>query len=269
MKFSVLMSVYRNDKPEWLVDCLTSIFSQTLLADEVVLVIDGPISKELIVVIDKFKHTYHSLKVLPLAENIGLGKALNYGLAQCSNELVIRMDADDISCDNRFFKLVTFMENHNGVSACSSWIDEFIERKENVISTRKLPEFHTDLIEYAKHRNPLNHPAVIFRKCDVEEVGGYMHFPYYEDYYLWVRLLKSGYQIHNLQESLLLFRTSPEMYKRRGGWKYANLSAKFQYELYKIGFIDKFTAIKSSIIRGFVFLLPNSIRALIYTKLLR
>lgn len=269
MKFSVLMSVYRNDRPEWLRECLDSVFGQTLPADEVVMVIDGPIAPELRSVVDDFALIHKELFVSPLPDNVGLGRALNHGLSLCSNDIIVRMDADDVSLPHRFKRLIETFESFPNVDAVSSWIDEFEGQHDNIVSSRRLPEFPYELNSFAKSRSPLNHAAAAFKRSALMLVGGYVHFPLYEDYYLWARLLQSGFKFYNIQESLLLVRVSSDMYKRRGGWEYAKTSAQFQWRLKKMGLISMFTALKNSFIRGTVFLMPNQLRAWFYKHFLR
>ncbi|MBD5238283.1 MAG: glycosyltransferase [Bacteroidales bacterium] len=269
MKFSVLMSVYGKDRPAWLKESLESVFSQTLKADEVVLVIDGPIGGDLREVIDHYCHLHPELNVAPLAENGGLGKALNHGLDICSNDIIIRMDADDISLPERFENLINTFERFPEVDAVSSWIDEFEDEPENIVSSRKLPEFPYELGQFARDRCPLNHPASAFKKSSILLAGGYRHLPLYEDYYLWARMLKSGFKMYNIQRSLLLMRTSSDMYNRRGGWKYARYSLNFLSVMHQMGFISRTRQIKLALIRTTVCIIPGNIRKFIYRKILR
>jgi glycosyltransferase involved in cell wall biosynthesis len=95
--FSVLLSVYYKENPLYFRISLDSIFNQTVLPTEIVLVKDGPLTSELDTVIEEYKLKYPILKILPLIKNVGLGKALNEGLKYCSYELVARMDTDDIN----------------------------------------------------------------------------------------------------------------------------------------------------------------------------
>lgn len=269
MSFSVLMSLYAKEQPEFLRLSLNSVFNQTLRPDEVILVKDGPLADELDAVVGEFQTVYPTLKIITLPVNGGLGRALDEGLKYCSNELVARMDTDDICFPDRFEKQVKFMTMHPEVDIISAWIEEFEGDVANIRSIKKLPETHEELSSYIKSRNPLNHPAVMFRKSVVEHVGGYKHFPLFEDYYLWARMFVNGARFANIQEPLLHFRTSPEMFRRRGGWRYARDAVKFQFKLHRLGLISVFAALKSSIIRGGIYLMPNSVRAWIYTKLLR
>lgn len=269
MQFSVLLSLYKKESPLFLDQSLSSIFNQTLTADEVVLVEDGPLTPELYDVINKYKSKHHELKLVRLEKNGGLGRALNKGLRYCSYDLVVRADTDDICKLDRFEKQVRFMESHQEIAVCSAAIDEFEGSKDCIVSTRALPCDHDELYKFGKRRNPINHPVSIFRKSAVESVGSYLHFYLFEDYYLWARMMVNGAKFHNLQESLLYFRRSPHMIKRRGGWKYAWTEMKFQFVLHKIGYIGLFTMIENIIIRFGLRIMPNSFRSMVYSKLLR
>ena len=101
------------------------------------------------------------------------------------------------------------------------------------------------------------------------KAGGYKHFPLFEDYYLWVRMLMAGARFYNIQESLLFFRFSPDMFKRRGGWRYAVTEVKLQILFYRIGFIDFFSLIRNICIRLVTRLLPNDFRSLLYKRFIR
>lgn len=268
-KFSVLISLYYNENPEFLRKSLDSIFQQTLLPDEVVLVEDGPLTSALYEVVDEFADNHAEIKRVVLKENRGLGQALNEGLKHCSYDLVARMDTDDICMPHRFAKQVDFMEKHTEFDVVGAWIDEFQNDVSNVISTRKLPEYPDEIYQFGKKRNPMNHPVVMFRKQTVESAGGYQPFHLFEDYFLWVRMMLNGNRMYNIPESLLLFRSSPDMYLRRGGMKYAQVEIKFQWQLYRLGYIGLFRMLSNIGIRITVRVIPNKCREWIYKNLLR
>lgn len=265
--FSVLMSVYFREHPEYLRCALDSVFTQTVPPSEVVLVEDGPLTEELDEVIAAYSATHSELKVIRLPENGGLGHALNEGLKHCSYELVARMDSDDICKPFRFERQLKVMQEHPEIDICSAWIDEFENVKENVISQRLLPEQHEAIVHYAKTRCPLNHVTVIFRKKEVLRIGGYHGFP--EDYYLWIKMIMSGHKCYNIQESLVWVRFDPNVLKRRGGWKYAKDDLRAQWNFYKIGFLSFPEFVRNSVIRGTVRLMPNRLRVWVYNRLLR
>lgn len=268
-KFSVLLSLYGKENSTYLRQSLDSIFSQSFLPNEVILVKDGPLTKDLDTVIIEYCTMYDSLKVVTLPVNQGLGIALNEGLKHCSYDIIARMDTDDIAKPERFEKQCAIFEKYPDIDVVGAWIDEFETDIFNIISIRKLPEFHDNIFSFAKQRNPINHPVVMFRKSAVFAAGGYQHFPLFEDYYLWVRMLINGAKFYNIQESLLYFRFSPEMFKRRGGWQYAMDELRFQQMMKRIHFISFLELARNIFIRFSVRIMPNSLRAIVYKKLLR
>ncbi len=267
MAFSVLMSLYAKERPNFLRESLNSVFNQSLPPDEVILVEDGPLTEELYSVVEEFSKNHPEMKVVSLPINGGLGHALNEGLKHCSHELVARMDTDDIAKFNRFQIQVSFMETHPEIDCCSAWIEEFFDSIDNIELIKKIPETHNEIFNYGKSRCPINHPAVIYRKTAVMDSGGYGPFP--EDYYLWGRMLMKGYKLHNIQESLLYFRSSKDVYKRRGGWKYYQAILKLQREFRSLHYTSNQEYIRNITIRSVVSLLPNFIRSFIYKTFLR
>lgn len=269
-KFSVLMSLYVKENPLYLKQALQSIFKQTCSPSEVVMMLDGVITKELEEELNNFKKQYPNLlKIFPLLENVGLGIALNEGLKHCNYDIVARMDTDDIAKPNRFEKQLAILENNPKIDIVGAWINEFENEILNVKSIRKLPEFHDDIYQYARRRCPINHPVVMFRKSAVLLAGGYKDFPLFEDYYLWVRMLKNGTNFYNIQESLLFFRFSSDMFKRRGGIKYALSEFRLQKTFYQMGFISYNIFIENVFIRFISRIIPHSLRAILYKKILR
>jgi len=270
MKFSVLIAVYYKEQGSHLRDALMSILDQTLVPDEIVLVKDGPLTGELDAVIEDFQNKNPGkFKIVQLPENQGLGKALRTGLTECTHEIVARMDSDDISEKNRFEKQVRLFEINPDVDLVGSWTCEFYGDRNNIIAVRKVPETHEEIVKFAKRRSPVNHVTVVFRKCSVLKAGNYMDFLWYEDYYLWVRMLLNGAKMYNVQEPLVRVRVSEERYRRRGGWKYAIQDIKFQSKLHELGFINTFRMISNIVIRTSFRLVPNGVRAKIYQNLLR
>ena len=269
LKFSVLLSLYHKEKPHYLRQSLDSIFHQTLLPSEVILVKDGPLTKELDAIVQEYTARFPALEVVPLARNQGLGRALNEGLKHCSCDFIARMDTDDMAKPNRFERQIKIFQEHSDLDVVGAWIEEFEGNTTNVISIRRPPENHQDIVCYAKSRNPMNHPVVMFKKKAVMAVGGYRHFYLFEDYYLWVRMLMNGAKFYNIQESLLSFRFSSDMFKRRGGWKYAMSEYYFQSYIRKIGYISYSRFAKNIMIRFVARIFPNSVRAILYKKMLR
>lgn len=268
--YSVLMSVYYKEKPEYLKQAIDSIQTQTLPTDDFVLVCDGPLNDELdSVIMAKQQEMGTVLNVVRLAENGGLGNALNEGIKYCKNELVARMDSDDIAYTDRCEKQIEVFNTHPEVSICSGIVEEFTTEP-NVVDTRRVPpESNAEIIEFAKKRNPFNHPCVMYKKSAVEATGSYQDFYLLEDYYLWLRMLMAGYQGYNIQEPLLHMRAGSEMYLRRAGWKYAKTQVRLFTFMKQQGFIGNSQYIGSCVIRTGSALAPNWLRKFMFGKVLR
>lgn len=269
-RYSVLMSVYHKEKPEYLLQAIESIQAQTLPTDDFVLVCDGPLNLELDAVItSKQQEMGDALNVVRLAKNGGLGNALNEGIKHCKNELIARMDSDDIAYPDRCEKQITVFDTHPDVSICSGVVEEFTFDPDVVDAKRVPPETNDEIMEFAKKRNPFNHPCVMYKKSAVESVGSYQDFYLLEDYYLWLRMLMAGYRGYNIQEPLLHMRAGSDMYLRRAGWKYAKTQAKLFKYMKDSGFIGNGRYIKSCVIRSGSALAPNWMRKFMFERVLR
>ena len=268
-EFSLLMSVYNGEKAEYLTMCFDSIYQQSLQPTEIVLVEDGLLSASLYEAIEHEEARFPQIKHVKLSKNQGLGNALNKGLEACSYDIVARMDTDDICMPELFETQINYLYAHPDIDVLGAWISEFDNTTSNIVAIRNLPEEHEVIYQFGKKRNPINHPVVMFRKQAVINAGGYLPFPLFEDYYLWARMLNQGYHFHNLQQSLLLFRRSPEMVRRRGGLTYAHNETQFLQKLHKIGYISSWELTRNICQRYIVRLAPNWIRSLIYKHLIR
>ncbi|WP_417507878.1 glycosyltransferase [Marinomonas gallaica] len=217
--FSVLCSLYHKEDPSYLELCFESLSHQSLKADEIVIVHDGPLTDSLYDVIARWKNKL-PFKEIILEKNVGLGKALNIGLEACCHDLVARVDTDDVNHIDRFEKQVRYMDLNPQIYAISSSVNEFESDPNKPCRIKKAP-CGENILEYSLRRNPLNHMATIFRKHAVIEVGGYKHHLYMEDYNLWLRLQAKGYKISNIQEALVSARVGNGMLERRRGLPYA------------------------------------------------
>ena len=268
-KFSVLMSVYSREKPQNLKECFESIYDkQTLKPNEIVLVEDGPLTEELYTEIDIWKDKLKDiLKIKRLEENSGLGEALKQGLLECSYEWVARMDTDDIAYPERFKKQIEYIKKNSDIDVLGTFMTEFIDEITNKICVKDAPISNID--NYIKYRDPVNHPSVILRKSKVLEAGNYQEIFLNEDTYLWARMIAKGAKFANIPEPLVYFRINDDTYRRRGGWKYVKAEWKIQKELLRLGITNKFEFTKNVILKTSVRLMPNFVRKFIYIKFLR
>lgn len=269
-KFSVLMSVYYKEIPEYFdLSLKSNLIDQTLSPNELVLVCDGELTPELEVVIEKYQKLFPSILKVYRKVNEGLGKALNFGLPKCTYNLVARSDSDDVCDKTRFEKQVSYMEQHPDIGIISSYIDEFIDDWSRPLQTKTLPLKHDDLYKMAKFRNPLNHMSVMMRRDDILRIGSYHHIPYVEDYELWVRAMINGIRIGNIDDVLVHARIGNGMVQRRGTKKYIKSWHIMNQYMIKAKMIGYITYIRNMLaITAFVFM-PVGLKQFLYKKVLR
>lgn len=269
-QYSVLMSVYYKEKPDYLRQSMQSIYRQTVPTDDFVLVCDGPLTPELDEVIAEMQELFgERLHVLCLLENQGLGRALNAGIKSCRHELVARMDSDDISRPDRCERQLQVFADHPELSLVSGTVEEFTGSIENVYASRRVPAHQVEILSFAKQRNPFNHPCIMYKKSHVEAAGGYQDFFLLEDYYLWIRMLQQGMQGQNIQEPLLWMRGGSAMYKRRGGWKYVKSQRELFRYMFRSGFISYRQYCLQSLMRMAGAAMPNTLREILFHTFLR
>lgn len=235
-KYSVLISVYKNEKAEFLAQSLESIVRQTLMPDEIVFVRDGELTPTLDDVVSGFSVRFPGLfNVVALSENVGLGRALDEGLKHCRNDLVARMDSDDISLPERCELQVNEFNADPSLCIVGTMVDEFYDEPSNIVSVRAVPVLHDDILKFIRRRSPFNHPSVMFRKSEVLRCGGYGKMKRKQDMDLFSRMMNSGCKAMNIDRSLLLFRSNEDNFKRRKSWSYCRSYIEVQFEIWKRG----------------------------------
>ena len=271
-QYSVLISVYEKEFPEYLRAALQSILKQTLPPFEIILVCDGPLTIGLEQILEEFSQY---VKLVRLPENVGLGKALAVGVQYCSCEWIARMDSDDIAANTRCEKQMRYVKQHPEVDILSGALAEFAgnalneeEAEKNLISIKNVPETDKEIAKYIKFRNPINHPCVIFRRQKVIEAGNYQSCYRFEDYDLWVRMYIKQCVFANLNDVILYMRVN-DMHRRRGGICYAKGIIQFWTKMYRRKMISGPQYIFAVVARIIVSLLPNRIRKTIYDRKLR
>jgi glycosyltransferase involved in cell wall biosynthesis len=265
--FSVLMSVYRNDRPEWFQLAMDSICEQTLLPVEMVLVVDGPIPDTLSGTVNSFegRDCGFELKVVRLEENGGLANAMNAGLRQCTQPFIARMDADDYSLPTRFELQAAVLRDQPEIGLICSWQGEFADNYLEMNALKMVAEHHDELISQLKWRNVIPHSSVVMDREAVEKVGGYRsEFGLVEDYDLFTKLALVGVRMHCVQEPVYRMRVLPEQRARRGGLSYIPGEWKFRHQLYTNGFITQREFLVSSTAYTVFRLSPTFLKTLLY-----
>ncbi len=266
---SVLMAVYKKEKPEFLASCLESIASQTLKADQVVVVKDGPLTPELDAVLAHFAERL-PLLTPALASNKGTGEAVQLGMSYCMGDLIARADSDDIYHPTRFEKQVQFLEQHPEIDIVSASGAEFESDPEKPFCVRRAPVSGARLKWYAKFRNPITYQStVVFRRGPAVEAGGYQPCLFFEDYDLWARMMMRGSQVFNMPEVLAYIRCGDGMLGRRRGMKYIRSEIDFLKKMYRIGFLTRFYFVANLALRIPCRLLPERLLGHFYYVFLR
>ena len=269
LKFSVSMCVYGGDNADHFREALESVYNQTLLPDEVVLVVDGPVSASIDKVIQEYSDTHETFRVFRLKENQGHGNARRAGLVHCQFPYVAIADADDINLPTRFEKQIRYFAENPNLSAVSSGCDHFCDDVNEIMNEEYLPENDADIKEYMKKRCPLCQASTMLKKADVDSAGGYLDWYHGEDYYLWIRMALNGATFANSPECLLHVRSDPAQMNRRGGMKYfRSMEGLFRLMLnnHMIGFGTYLFDCSSRFVMQV--LMPNKLRALVRKKLL-
>jgi glycosyltransferase involved in cell wall biosynthesis len=262
---SVLLSVYESETPKYLDQALSSIWDdQHLKPSQIVIVQDGPLSVELLSVINLWVSKLPTVfTVVTLPVNVGLGAALNEGLKHCRYDLIARMDSDDIALPERFEKQVMFMQNHSEIAASSAQLEEWDVCFMNCLGRRQLPLDSTSVATFAKRRSPLSHPLAIIRKSILVSLGGYPPLRKAQDYALWSLMISKGYKLANIPETLLKMRTGNELFARRG-WGYFKEELQLLKYQKQIGFLSTIDYFVNLMLKAALRLSPNFIKSLAY-----
>ena len=268
-KFSVLMSLYIKEKPEYFCECMDSILNQTVKPDEIVIVKDGPLTDRLeAALLEYISRSPELYTVVPLEKNVGLGGALREGMLHTKNELVARMDTDDIARSDRFERQLREFRMDEELDICGGQVDEFEGNAENIVAVRRVPISNSDIKKYQKRRDAFNHMTVMFKKSAVLRAGNYQPCPLMEDTILWVNMILSGAKCKNIDESLVYARVDGGMFGRRGGFEYFKKYREGRRRVRETGYIGFFDYYSTLAVQLAVALMPNRLRQWAFKRFL-
>ena len=268
--YSVLMSVYYKDSPEELKQSIDSMLNQTVRCKQFVIVEDGPLNEELEEVIKYYEGKMPALfEVKRLEKNKGLGNALNEGLKICRNNLVARMDSDDISLPERCEKQLARFESNPQLSILGTQIKEFIRKETNIVSMRRVPCTFEEIRKFARRRSPFNHPTVMYKKNIIERLGGYPVLNRKEDLGLFIQAVNNNVYSENLDEALLLYRTNENNQKRRKTWINCKEYIQVMLGFYKKGYLGWKDLVFVVLGQISLFILPTNFTNILSKKYLR
>jgi len=268
-KFSVLMSVYIKEKPEYFRECMESLLAQTALPDEIVIVKDGPLTGELDAVLSEYVSANPALyTIVPLEKNRGLGLALAEGMLHCKNELVARMDTDDICRKDRFELQLAAFDEDPALDICGSHIVEFEDDIAHIVAKRTVPLTDAEIKKYQKRRDGFNHVSVMFKKSAVLKAGNYQSCLLMEDTLLWANMFIHGAKAINIDDALVYVRIGKDMFERRGGFAYFLKYKEGRKKVRQTGYISWVDYYYTLLVQLGVAMVPNKVRGWIFKKLL-
>jgi glycosyltransferase involved in cell wall biosynthesis len=243
------------------------VHDQTRRPDDVVVVQDGPVPPVLTDTIAKLVASSPvPVSHLVIDKNVGLGPALDRGLAACAHDVVARMDADDVSVPMRFEIQLPLIEA--GADIVGSALMEFVDDIEHVVLTRVPPLDAAWIRSAARFRDPFNHPTIVYRRSRVQEVGGYQSLRLMEDYLLFARMLNAGAEPANVAQPLVYYRIGTGAYARRGGWELLRSELALQRRFRGLGIITRGQYVRNVVIRGGYRLVPEAVRRWAYRRLI-
>lgn len=262
------MSCYKGDNPIFLDIAIKSVLDSSILPNQFVLVVDGPINMDLQSVINKYASMHSFFEVFHLEYNLGLGPALQFGLGKCKFEWVARMDSDDINCFDRFEFQIKAISQNSHVSLIGTQIEEFYDGIDKPFY-RYVPLNHNDILERLKLQSPFNHVTVMFKRDLVLDAGGYKELLFLEDYYLWWRFLKLGNESMNIPKIGVKVRVGKDMLSRRRGFRYVKSEIILIYSLYSQKLISIIQGLKMFFFRIPPRIMPVFLLRFVYYNFLR
>jgi len=267
-EFSLLISVWAGDRPDFLTTAFRStVDDQTRRPDHVVLVQDGPVDDALAKTVQELARTSPvPVDVVRLDQNLGLGPALDAGLAACRHDVVARMDADDISLPHRFATQLPVLES--GADIVGSGLLEFGADPDDVVGRRTPPTRPEDIRHRARFADPFNHPTVVYRRQAVRAVGGYQDLALMEDYLLFAKMIANGARVANIAEPLVKYRVGAGAYARRGGVGLLRSELVIQRRFRELGFTTRGQFLRNVAVRGGYRLVPESLRRAAYRRII-
>lgn len=268
--YSVLMTVYRGEDPVQFDTAIQSMLDQTHRTDDFVILCDGPLTPALDAVLEKHTAAHPDLfQIVRLPENVGIGAANNAGLKYCRNDLVAKMDADDIAVPDRCEKQAAAFAADPALTVLGGIIQEFDQDPDRPFAVRVVPADDAAIRRYARRRQPFNNTSVMYRRSAVEAVGGYRQLRRCEDFDLYIRLLHAGYRTGNLQDVLVKVRVDSSACSRRASLSTLRGCIQSRWNSFRMGccsLLDFLICVAGECV---ILVCPSGVQQFIYNSFLR
>jgi glycosyltransferase involved in cell wall biosynthesis len=209
---SIIIPSYNSSR--YLLDALHSVANQTYKNIEIILIDDGSTDNTW-EIIQNLQIKIPNLLYIK-KNNEGIASALNFGLDKAKGAYIARMDADDISNENRILEQVKYLESNKDIDlvSCSYIAFSGDTNKTNTVIHPSDPDVIKLLLCYC---SPICHPAVI-AKASIFKKFKYNPKVTTEDHDLWCKL-SLNYKLTNIEEPLLFYRRHENSYTKRKKWK--------------------------------------------------
>lgn len=208
-RVSVILPVLNGEA--YLADAIRSVLDQTFRDFELIIVDDGS-TDGTASILDRFQREDGRIQLSRLP-HAGLVAALNRGVTLAVGEYLARMDADDISMPERFEAQVNYLDGHQDVGICGTWIETFGSGRGEIT---QYPCDDGTIRSRLLFESALAHPSVMLRRSVLERYGlGYdVNALHAEDYDLWVRAARHTC-FANIPAALLRYNVHPQQVGRR------------------------------------------------------
>lgn len=264
--YSVVLTVYEKENSVFFESSLLSILNQTKQSNDIIIVCDGPLTDKLNEVLNKFKHL-ENINIIRLETNHGSGYATQKGLENAKNEIVARMDSDDISLPNRME--VELDAINNGLDVVAGWISEFDSNPEEPYAVKQMPSGLDNIIKYSKKRNPFCNVTFMYKKSKILSIGGYADLMYSEDYTLGIKCLQANYKCDNLPMVLVNVRAGDSQIKRRGNKQVRKSIKGLRKYMLKTKYINVFQYLWYNLLTDAFCIMPGFFKKILYKRVLR
>jgi len=267
--YSVLMSVYAGEKPEFLRESIESMLNQTYPTDDLVLVCDGALTPELDEIVSRYEENYDCFHPVRIEKNEGTGYCANVGISACKHEYIVKMDSDDIALPQRCEMSLYTLAKHPEIDMLGAYIEEFDSDSGEFIAVKKTPLSHKEIKKYSRRRNPFNNQTLVYKRSKAQSCGGYPRRTRCEDYEFVVRMLSSGVRGRNIGKVLVKYRVTKGNYARRKNWANTKAFIEVRWRIFRSGYSRLSDLIIPCAMQLMIFVLPSSLTGKIYKRFLR
>tara|TARA_B100000965_G_scaffold386313_1_gene388458 strand:- start:193 stop:948 length:756 start_codon:yes stop_codon:yes gene_type:complete len=198
-KVSIIIPYYKNIK--YIFRCIQSIYDQNYKNFEVILVYDDIDKKDLKLIQNKFIN-YKNLNLIVNNKNIGVSMSRNKGIKKAKGYYIAFLDSDDFWKKNKLKKQIKFMEKYSLDFSFTAY--DILKSNKAVKKKIKSTYTYHDLLK----KCDIGLSTVVI-KSKLIKIGNFPNLRTQEDFALWLKYLKNGVKAKGINESLSVWRDTP------------------------------------------------------------